>query len=42
MSVANVDEAFSRVIEHWAPRVIAQVYDSYVVTDRTKSIEQQL
>jgi mannose-6-phosphate isomerase-like protein (cupin superfamily) len=30
MDVANLEEAFSRVTEHWSPRVIAQVNDSYV------------
>ncbi len=28
--VANLDQAFARVAEHWSPRVIAQVNDQYV------------
>jgi mannose-6-phosphate isomerase-like protein (cupin superfamily) len=30
MSVANLDEAFARIDEHWSPQVIARVNDSYV------------
>jgi mannose-6-phosphate isomerase-like protein (cupin superfamily) len=36
MSVANVNEALSHVNEHWSPRVIARVNDSYVKVAKVK------
>jgi mannose-6-phosphate isomerase-like protein (cupin superfamily) len=36
--IANLDDAFAKVYEHWSPRVIARVNDSYLKVAKVKGV----